>query len=532
MLKYRFLRNSFLLSLLATVIVPSYAIFILFPNVTTLLLKQTEQSAIRIATHLQRLIVVDGSGIHPLAAAFDEEIIKISNDFGLFKSRLFDARGKIIHSSDLSEIGQANKHDYFHQVVAKGEILSKTVIKEKNSMEGEPLSISVVETYVPIMIDNQFQGAFEIYFDITVETDNLNRILFQGSMIMVLSSLALTLMILVVRRSVVRPIARVSDAMSRMAQGDLDHRVPVAGHDEIGDMAQIFNQMCQQLKHAHSGLKQERDKLNTILLGAREGIISTDSTGGVVLVNPAAEVLLGKTQQQIVEDGFTHILDDPEFVASSVQRSSIDIPTTVVYNQKVLNIHAATIQDSQGNLIGSMALLRDVTAEKQLEEKLRNLSYTDALTGLLNRRRLDELLQSEFSRADRYRHNFGFLIIDVDHFKRFNDQYGHDQGDRVLIHLAKVMKNHFRAVDSCCRYGGEEFAVILPNTQPQQVMEAAERFRQKISQMEVDGLRVTVSIGISNHQHCPTLDHLVKEADNALYKVKQQGRNGVHMFHP
>ncbi|MBF0107637.1 MAG: diguanylate cyclase [Magnetococcales bacterium] len=532
MLKYRFLRNSFLLSFLVTILVPLYAIFIAFPSFSILLTEQTERSAVRIATHLQRLITVDADGIHPLSVGFVEEMKKIADDFGLYKYRLFDFRGEIIHSSDQREIGEVNRHDYFQDIVAKGQHLTRTVTKEKNSLEGERIPIDVVETYVPVMFQGRFVGAFEIYFETTEDRKRMDWMVLQGSVIMVGLSLALTALVLLVRRSVVQPIARVTNAMTRMAQGDLEHRVPVVGQDEIGDMARIFNQMCQQLHHAHSGLKQERDKLNTILIGAREGIVSTDSSGAVVLVNPAAETLLGKTRQQIIDDGFFYILDDPEFVSTSVRRSSIDVPTTVVYNQKVLNVHAATIHDGGGGLVGSMALLRDVTSEKQLEEKLRSLSYTDALTGLLNRRRLDELLYSEFGRADRYGHNFGFLIIDVDHFKRFNDEYGHDQGDRVLIHLAQAMKSHFRSVDSCCRYGGEEFAVILPNTQPQQVFEAAERFRQKIAQSEVDGLQVTVSIGISNHVHCSNLEALVKEADRALYRVKQGGRNGVFLAQP
>ncbi|MBF0421712.1 MAG: diguanylate cyclase [Magnetococcales bacterium] len=494
-----------------------------------LLIHQAEQTSTRIATHLKRMVpeMKDPSQPMVISEELREEILKISKDIGLVKCRLYDAQGKILFSTVTQEVGRISDESFFFSTVAKGQSYSEAVTGYETSREGEHFDTDVVETYVPIMIEGRFNGAFEIYWNITREMEKMNRLVVKGSVIVVVLSLALTLLILYVRHSVVYPVSRISIAMERMALGDLDHRVPEMGGDELGDMARVFNQMCQQLKNAHMSLEQERDKLNTILLGAQEGIVSTDASGAVALVNPSAEALLGKSRQQIVDGGFLNLLDDPEFLSSSTRLAGIDTPSTVVYNEKILNIQVASIHNIQGGLIGTMALLRDVTAEKELEDKLRNLSYTDPLTNLFNRRRMDELLQNEYNRATRYKNSFGFMLIDVDHFKRFNDEYGHDQGDRVLVSLAKTMRDHFRSVDYCCRYGGEEFAVILPNTQAQQVFEAAERLRQKVARMNVDGLQVTISIGISNFIHGRSLEQLVKSADNALYQVKQHGRNGV-----
>ncbi|MBF0161132.1 MAG: diguanylate cyclase [Magnetococcales bacterium] len=330
---------------------------------------------------------------------------------------------------------------------------------------------------------------------------------------------------------VVRPISRVTRAMLHVSDGHLDSQVPVVGVDELGQMATIFNTMAMQLRAAHNGLQNEQEKLTTILLSAREGIVGTDRDGRVVLVNPAAVRLLEKSEETIIEGGFLNLLDDPDYVQQFLLRAGIDMPDTLFYKGKVLNFFAASIEDRNGEVVGSAALIRDVTEEKKLERMLRDLSNTDGLTQLLNRRRFDELMQIEFQRARRYGMPLGLLLFDVDHFKKFNDTYGHDQGDRVLQALAKTMIHSFRDVDFCCRYGGEEFCVITPNTATPGLLIAAERFREKVEALVIDGLKVTISIGAVVYPlhlpHAKGPAELFKAADDALYAAKRGGRNQV-----
>ena len=198
----------------------------------------------------------------------------------------------------------------------------------------------------------------------------------------------------------------------------------------------------------------------------------------------------------------------------------------MVHHDRVLNVYANTIRTPDGILIGSAALFRDITEEKQLEKQLRNLSNTDALTELHNRRRLDEILGDEFSRARRYHQSLAVLMLDVDHFKRFNDEHGHDQGDRVLQAVARVMKDSCRDVDYPCRYGGEEFCLILPSTSLEGAKRMAERLRFGIEHMMVDGLQVTTSVGVAIYPLVgQSPEELQKAADMALYQAKQAGRN-------
>ncbi|MBF0447457.1 MAG: diguanylate cyclase [Magnetococcales bacterium] len=333
-----------------------------------------------------------------------------------------------------------------------------------------------------------------------------------------------------IHRFVVRPIEQLSRAMQRMTEGEIHQQAHENGCCEFRLMASCFNIMSQELAKTHNGLQSERDKLTTIILSAKEGIVVTDRTEQVVLVNPAAERLLGKDMDTICQEGFVNILNDPEHLKAIMAKgTSSPVPDIIVFNGRMLQIQATTIYSASQEVVGSAALIRDVTQEKKLENELRHLSNTDALTGLFNRRRFDIVLDEEFRRARRYDLVLGLLLFDVDHFKKFNDTHGHDQGDRVLQAIGKVMNSHFRDIDHPCRYGGEEFCAVLPSTGEEGVEVAAERLREKIEAMRVDGLQVTISIGVAIYPLSGTKspEQLLKLADNALYRAKERGRNQV-----
>jgi diguanylate cyclase (GGDEF)-like protein len=165
-------------------------------------------------------------------------------------------------------------------------------------------------------------------------------------------------------------------------------------------------------------------------------------------------------------------------------------------------------------------------------EELGRLSVTDALTGLSNRRHLMELLDQEARRSRRMKRPFGILVVDVDHFKRFNDRYGHLAGDRILTKLATLLKRTMREIDSAARYGGEEFVVLLPETDLAGAVQAGERIRTRLARETIsvgeDEVTVTVSIGAAEF---PTdgevADAVLSNADAALYEAKRQGRDRV-----
>lgn len=169
---------------------------------------------------------------------------------------------------------------------------------------------------------------------------------------------------------------------------------------------------------------------------------------------------------------------------------------------------------------------------KQLEDLLDKVNYmaiTDALTGLYNRRRFHDVLTSEHERAKRYGTPFSLVMLDIDHFKKINDTYGHNVGDAVLKEVSGILLNSIRDIDTASRYGGEEFMIILPSTDRVQSRIVAERMREAIEQHDFAGIdsKISVSIGISGMPDAKVdnEEKLIRCADFAMYRAKQLGRN-------
>lgn len=153
---------------------------------------------------------------------------------------------------------------------------------------------------------------------------------------------------------------------------------------------------------------------------------------------------------------------------------------------------------------------------------------TDALTQLFNRDYFDRILHKQEKYCTRNKSTFSLLLCDVDFFKRINDEFGHQQGDRVLIQLSRLLKNNSREYDYIFRYGGEEFALVLPQTTLAQAMEVAEKYRNLVAKEDFGlGKSLTVSTGVSEFSQDENVEHLFKRTDNALYQAKSSGRNKV-----
>lgn len=173
-------------------------------------------------------------------------------------------------------------------------------------------------------------------------------------------------------------------------------------------------------------------------------------------------------------------------------------------------------------------ILTPAVAKLMDHELLMNMAYQDGLTGLLNYRAFDERLKAEHERSSRYDTIFSVMMIDIDYFKQVNDSYGHPIGDVVLKTLADKLKSCVRRSDSVFRYGGEEFAIILPHTGEKKARKLANRIRHLVEKTSfIGGLRITISIGIGQYSDGHTPSDLVKQVDNGLYRAKKNGRNKV-----
>jgi diguanylate cyclase (GGDEF)-like protein/PAS domain S-box-containing protein len=211
----------------------------------------------------------------------------------------------------------------------------------------------------------------------------------------------------------------------------------------------------------------------------------------------------------------------------------------------ILHLEFARGKSEAGDLLHTQRLAVTVAgqvalslASLRLRETLRDQSIRDSLTGLFNRRFMQESLEREIMRARRKNHPLSLLFLDIDHFKRFNDTFGHDAGDSVLQSVAELLHNFFRGDDVACRCGGEEFAVILPESLAQHAVIRADDFRAAVKSLQLRHKDtrlgpISVSIGVAAFpEHCATAEDLLKVADQCLYQSKSYGRDRVTVALP
>jgi len=291
-------------------------------------------------------------------------------------------------------------------------------------------------------------------------------------------------------------------------------------------------------------LAESEAKFRTLFETASDAILSVDENGLILMANRAANDifeypgkgivgldvrrLLGSGQEGTWEvfAGYATRSESGKYVESSaVSRSGKKIP-----------FHVSVSESTSGGKKLYTAIMRDVSQIKAYEEDLQILANTDSLTRLYNRRQLYPMMQKDLDRAVRRKVPFSVLLIDIDHFKKFNDTYGHAGGDLLLVSFADKMRSSLRQMDSAFRFGGEEFVVLLPETTGQAATIPAERFRQRIADswfsMPPDSrpVSVTVSVGIAGYRDGNTLDDVIRHADLAMYAAKSGGRNRVVNF--
>ena len=243
----------------------------------------------------------------------------------------------------------------------------------------------------------------------------------------------------------------------------------------------------------------------------------------------------------IIESDF-HQFFEGDLRKSSLVDGAFEIETFRKNNDdngKWLFLTAAPLINGDGNIVGAIETMQDITERRNMEENLRQsearyreLSVTDALTKLYNARHFQSMLTYEMDRAQRYRRPLTLLIADVDDFKLINDTYGHAEGDRVLIALANIIRTCLRVTDTSYRYGGEEFAILMPEVVAQSGIELAERVRSQLSESPMKMLNgaiihASVSIGVAQYGPGDDAKSFFSRADAGMYLAKKNGKNGV-----
>ena len=295
--------------------------------------------------------------------------------------------------------------------------------------------------------------------------------------------------------------------------------------------------------------------LEAVIAAANDAVVIAEATpakapGGprIVYVNQAFSRITGYAFEEVI--GRTpRILQGPGTCRETLDHIGAAVRRRQPVRAELLNyakdgreywveLNIVPLRDAAGRVTHFASIERDVTAHKRLEQQLQELAARDPLTGLLNRRAFLERLHREAGRAQRYGHPLAFLSLDIDHFKRINDGYGHAAGDAALKHLAAICAGLLRKEDSCGRLGGEEFGILVPETNSYGAEMVARRLRARIEAARCrfgrHQLAFTVSIGVAGlmQQGEAGVEQMLQDADEAMYRAKRAGRNRVAVAPP
>lgn len=340
------------------------------------------------------------------------------------------------------------------------------------------------------------------------------------------------------------------------------HTIP----DEIHYVAEAIKNAAEQTVKREGELASEmsqRRLWSGVFRGSREPIIITDTGAAIVDVNPAFEAIFGYTLEDIRGQNPRTLSSRRESPATYEamwqallhegfwQGELWDTHKDGSEHPKHVSISA--VRNAEGTLCNFVAYYTDISERKRTEVELdryrqnlealvhertqaleqanaalERLAATDPLTGLFNRRVVLERGAQCQSSAERYGNTYALIIVDIDHFKRVNDHFGHDRGDQVLKIAVQAIQSGLRETDTLARWGGEEFLVLCPQIACEGAVQLAERLRQALADTPVEGVGpVTASFGVAGYAAGDTLEALIRRADAGLYAAKHAGRNCV-----
>jgi diguanylate cyclase (GGDEF)-like protein len=336
-------------------------------------------------------------------------------------------------------------------------------------------------------------------------------------------------------RSIVGTLGRLADAARGIARGRLGDRVHVRGRDEFASLGRAFNQMADQLQARMHELEEERRRLRETTLRFGEALAATHDIDQLlrVIVDTAVQAT-GASRGELSDGGVVLIADGGERAPVKLEfplaagRESFG--TLVLYGEDF----SSDQRESAGWLVGHAVIaLSNARQHRTVEQQ----ALVDSLTGLANRRLSTAALEKELARAQRFNEPLTLVLADIDDFKRINDRWGHPTGDEVLKAFARRLQESVREIDLAGRWGGEEFALLLPGTDLEGGRRLAERIRELVREQHLaasDGspIRVTSSFGVASFPLVNGQSQLVAAADAALYEAKRSGKDRVVVSEP
>jgi len=331
-------------------------------------------------------------------------------------------------------------------------------------------------------------------------------------------------------------LAHLTWQVDQVAEGDLNQQVSF-----LGDFSRSFNNMIEALREKQ--ILEQRIKVISDVLG--EGLLLVDTSAQILFANPEALKLLeysftelgslpltelfqnSSSEKNLLHESITEGLNYNEDNGLLSCKSGKEIPVMIsgrpVFKDKKLD--------------GTVITFRDITEQKKYLKSLETINKllekqakTDALTGIYNRMKFDEILAKEIQRTKRNKFPLSLIMCDIDHFKQINDRYGHQSGDRVLKRLTRLITGNIRSIDFFARWGGEEFVILSPGTETGGAAVLAEKIRRKVEVYNFEEPEnLTLSFGVASFKPGDSAGKLINRADEAMYRAKKNGRNQVQI---
>lgn len=282
------------------------------------------------------------------------------------------------------------------------------------------------------------------------------------------------------------------------------------------------------------GLRDAVELWRVLFEQSAEGMVVLDMSGRIVEVNQCCAEMVGCTVEEVLGlYAYDFVVQFDEDQIKEILHHTDD---KGMHFETKLRRKDGTLIDVELSNNGAIykgeklifCLCRDISRQKQDQAKILRLATIDNLTGLFNRHAFQDKLSSEINRVSRYGKPLSVLMYDLDHFKRINDNFGHEMGDTILLKVSELVRDNIRAVDVAGRWGGEEFLVLMPEADGEKAKQVAEKLRKVIASHQFAAVgQVTASFGVTQYKPGETAQTLLRRADDAVYLAKHQGRNRV-----